>query len=409
MNIGIVTTWFERGAAYVSKSFRDTLLLNDENDVFVFARGGEQYAIGDKNWDSENVFWSKIRRIPSVGVVIDKKEFITWIKVNKIELVIFNEQHWFIPLLWCKELNVKTIAYIDYYTATTIPLFDIYDAVICNTKRHFTAFRNHKAAYYLPWGTQLDVYKPNITGLVNSNVVTFFHSCGRDKIRKGVDLILKAFDSIQADFKLVIHTQVDFKDVEHLKLIKSLQEKNKLEIICNTVPAPGLFFLGDIYVYPSRLEGIGLTIAEALASGLGLVVTDMQPMNEFSNDKNSLLVNILYQYSRSDAYYWPMCEIHLDDLKHKLESLCHDKQKVVEMKKEARIYSEQFLDSKKNLLLLNEIVKKTQFFNQDKLLNSKILYFESQGLKKYYKLYLRFYFIYDNLRKIKQKLRKWSK
>ncbi|WP_432222975.1 glycosyltransferase [Flavobacterium sp. TMP13] len=406
MNIGIVTTWFERGASYVSKSFRDALILNNENDVFIFVRGGEQYAIGDKNWDYENVFWSKRRNIPSVGMVIDKDDFNNWIKENKIELVIFNEQHWFIPLLWCKELNVKTIAYIDYYTAETIPLFDIYDAVICNTKRHFTAFRNHKEVFYLPWGTQLDVFKPTNSDLVNSEVVTFFHSCGRDKNRKGADLILKVFDRINADFKLIIHTQVEFKEFEHLKLIKSLQEKNKLEIICNTVTAPGLFFLGDIYVYPSRLEGVGLTIAEALASGLGLVTTDMAPMNEFSNEKNSLLVNVLYQYSRADAYYWPMCEIDLDDLQNKLESLCHNKQKVVEMKMQARIYSEQFLDVKKNLTALNDIVGKVQFTVLEEKLKNKILSYEKKGLKKYSRFYLQFYCIYNFLRRIKRKLEK---
>jgi len=361
MNIGIVTTWFERGAAYVSKNFRDTLLNNKDNNVFIFARVGEHYAIGDKNWDSETVYWIKKRTVPQVGLVIHKSDFYKWIKSNNIELVIFNEQQWFIPLLWCKELNVKTVAYIDYYTEQTIPLFDVYDAVICNTKRHYTAFQNHKAAYYIPWGTQLDVFKPTNTNLVNTDVVTFFHSCGRDKHRKGVDLILKAFDSIQTDFKLIIHTQIEFKNPEHLKLIESLQKKNKLEIICDTVTAPGLFYLGDIYVYPSRLEGIGLTIAEALASGLGLVVTDMPPMNEFSNEKNSLLVKTLYQYARSDAYYWPVCEIDLDDLKTKLEYLCTAKARVLDMKKEARLYAEEFLDARKNLMVLNEIVKNVQF------------------------------------------------
>lgn len=406
MNIGIVTTWFERGAAYVSKNFRDTLAQNEANNVFIFARGGEQYAIGDKNWDTGNVFWSKKRRVSGIGQVIDKSDFYKWVKTNAIELVIFNEQQWFIPLLWCKELKVKTVAYIDYYTEASIPLFDVYDAVLCNTKRHFTAFQKHKNAYYLPWGTQLDVFKPTNTNLVNGETVTFFHSCGRDKHRKGVDLILKAFDSIQENFKLIIHTQVKFTDPEHLKLIESLQAKNKLEIICDTVPAPGLFHLGDVYVYPSRLEGIGLTIAEALASGLGLVVTDMQPMSEFSNEKNSLLVNVSYQYARSDAYYWPVCEIDLNDLTNKLRTLCADKERVLQMKKEARIYAEEFLDARKNLMLLNDIVKKIEYTELESTLKSRIISFERQGVKKHTKLYLKYYFIYDALRKIKRKVGK---
>ena len=57
MNIGIVTTWFERGAAYVSRQFKDA--LSAQNNVFIYARGGESYAKGDPDWDDANVFWSK--------------------------------------------------------------------------------------------------------------------------------------------------------------------------------------------------------------------------------------------------------------------------------------------------------------------------------------------------------------
>ena len=37
MHIGIVTTWFERGAAYVSRQYRDALA--GQHTVFIFARG----------------------------------------------------------------------------------------------------------------------------------------------------------------------------------------------------------------------------------------------------------------------------------------------------------------------------------------------------------------------------------
>lgn len=47
MRIGIITTWFERGAAYVSRQFMELLQQTDE--VFIYARGGEKYAMGDPN------------------------------------------------------------------------------------------------------------------------------------------------------------------------------------------------------------------------------------------------------------------------------------------------------------------------------------------------------------------------
>ena len=41
MNIGIVTTWFERGAAYVSKQYKDSL-EECGHKVFIYSRGGEK-------------------------------------------------------------------------------------------------------------------------------------------------------------------------------------------------------------------------------------------------------------------------------------------------------------------------------------------------------------------------------
>ena len=55
MKIGFVSTWFERGAAYVTKQYLN--LLKENHEVFVYARGGEKYAIGDEEWDKSYVTW----------------------------------------------------------------------------------------------------------------------------------------------------------------------------------------------------------------------------------------------------------------------------------------------------------------------------------------------------------------
>lgn len=55
MNIGFVSTWFERGAAYVTRQYVDA--LRNEHNVYVYARGGEQYAKGNPDWDLPYVTW----------------------------------------------------------------------------------------------------------------------------------------------------------------------------------------------------------------------------------------------------------------------------------------------------------------------------------------------------------------
>ena len=87
MNIGIVTTWFERGAAYVSKAYVDT--LSDRNRVYVYARGGEEYATEDPAWDLEYVTWGK--RVPGPLTRVDWVEFSEWLAESDVDIVIFSE------------------------------------------------------------------------------------------------------------------------------------------------------------------------------------------------------------------------------------------------------------------------------------------------------------------------------
>lgn len=391
MNIGIVTTWFERGAAYVSKQFEEVLAT--KHNVFIYARGGESYAKGDAKWDKENVTWGTRIKSPFVATVIKKTDFIKWLKTNNIELVIFNEQHWFQPILWCKRLGIKTIAYVDYYTEKMIPLFDIYDAVICNTKRHMQAFNKHKHACYIPWGTDIDTFTPHNTGLVNDGGVTFFHSAGLTGERKGTDLFIKALARLDGlNFKAVIHTQADLKPQfpDLAGTIKKLEDAKKLTVITKTVTAPGLYHLGDVYVYPSRLEGIGLTIAESISCGLACIVPDNGPMNEFVNDSFGKTVGIAKFYSRSDGYYWPKCECSIEGLADAMKFYIDNPDIVIEQKQNSRQYALTHLSHKKNFRQIIDLVEETKYEPAEVALINKINAYDNWGLKRLQKYYLSF-------------------
>ena len=55
----------------------------------------------------------------------------------------------------------------------------------------------------------------------------------------------------------------------------------------------GLFNLGDVYIYPTHMEGVGLTITEAMATGLPVVTTNYSTMNEWiDDDKDGRLINV---------------------------------------------------------------------------------------------------------------------
>lgn len=355
MRIGIVTTWFERGAAYVSKQYMSVLARN--NDVYIYARGGEEYAIGNPEWDGENVTWGTKKEERSTDV--DLTDFSNWIKKKGIEIILFNEQVYLEPIILAKEMGIKVCAYIDYYTLKTLPTFDLYDFLLCNTKRHYSVFKEYEQCFYIPWGTDLDVYQP--VEKENKDLV-FFMSVGYAPRRKGADMVLRAFKRVkEKECKLIIHSQVDLVSAmpECELTIRELIEHNKLEVIQGSISAPGLYYVADVYVYPSWLDGIGLTLPEAISSGLAIITTNEPPMSEFVNEDFSKLIKVDKYISREDGYYWPLSIINEDSLYDCIMYFMLNNSDVLSMKRKARKYAEDNLNWYKNASILNDIFEKT--------------------------------------------------
>ena len=379
MNIGIVTTWFERGAAYVSRQYRD--VLQKQHRVFIYARG-EDDAKQDPAWNTAGVTWGKRRRY-GIKTAIDLKDFRRWLEANRIELVIFNEQHWWLPILLCNELGIKTGAYVDYYTEETVSFFACYDFLLCNTRRHYSAFAWHPQCFYIPWGTDLAVFKPQQLEPVAPGSVTFFHSSGLSPKRKGTDLVIDAFADMPSQARLVIHSQRSLKLAlpELAEKIQMLESAGRLICRDETVPAPGLYHLGDVYVYPSRLDGIGLTIAEALACGLPVITTDHPPMNEFVEPGiNGQLVSVERLIARADGYYWSQALASLPNLRQQMLVYVEHLAELGQFKTRARQYAEEKLNWQRNAECLIEYVDKVrkQSKEQTQTISRSIQEYEEQ-------------------------------
>ncbi|WP_047983555.1 glycosyltransferase family 4 protein [Ornithinibacillus californiensis] len=363
MNIGFVSTWFERGAAYVTKLYVDALIQNNHK-VFVYARGGERFAKGDVNWDQDYVTWG----MRLSGTNINKNHFYKWIKENNIDTVFFNEQHEFSIVAMLKRdfKNIKIGSYIDYYKENTLDYFNIYDFIICNTKRHYEAFEKHQQKFYIPWGTDIDLFKPIDRQSEPKDQLVFFHSAGMSN-RKGTELVIEAFikGKLNTNSKLIIHSQVDIKKISGYES-RELEQYN-IEVLEKTVSAPGLYYLGDVYVYPTKLEGLGLTIYEALSCGLPVITTDNAPMNEVVKEDVGKLVEVEKFYSRSDGYYWPLSKCSITDLVNKMRYYIDNYKDIKDFKHMARNYAVEQLNWKDRYHEINNIFETSNIcdFEQD--------------------------------------------
>ena len=313
MNIAIITTWFPAGGGYVSKAYEKT--LEKEHNVYIYARGGKIMK-DHPDWDHPNVTWA-----PPFYNGIKTRHLLKWAYKKQIDILFFNEQRYWDPVLKAKKAGFCIGAYIDYYTQKTVPAFEIYDFLICNTRRHYSVFEWHKNAYYIPWGTKI-IEKKNLKTI--NQPVNFLISAGWEGSftgdRRGSLLAIESFRHVRGDCKLLLYSQVPFESC--LPQWREIINLDKRIVFIEGTFDPFPYIKGDVFLYPSKLDGIGLTLPEALAHGIPSITTDNPPMNEFVIEGiNGLLVKVASFLGREDGYYWAESHIDVEHLTILMQSM----------------------------------------------------------------------------------------
>ncbi len=120
----------------------------------------------------------------------------------------------------------------------------------------------------------------------------FFYPAGFLSKRKPLPELLKAFRKVHGDeLRLLIKGQVE-RETEVLE--RGVARDPRVEVILEDLPTDEhlrLFAASEICVAPSRWEGLGLHLYEAMALGLPVITNDAPPMNEVVRDgENGILV-----------------------------------------------------------------------------------------------------------------------
>lgn len=376
-----------RGAAIVSRNYQET--LEKFNNVYIFARGGEKYPKSDPVWNKKNVFWSKPPILQFNGTPIKKAEILRWIKLNNIQCVIFNEQQYWQPLIWVKEAGIPIVAYVDYYTDSSIKLFEYYDLLLCNTKRHYESFKETNKAIFLPWGTYIKEYQNNQNKAKReSKKIKLLFNLGYNLYRKGLDQFIDAICnnlSILDHFELVIYAQkpINFSNDRLNKLYEQIKKTYSLQEFVGDYEPEDIYSKGDVYVYLSRLDGIGLSLPEALSFGLPAIVPNNAPMNEFvSHGKNGWHVDIERLYKREDNYFHDCCEIDKNSLLRLLKLITKQCKSIDQLKIETRNISKQKFDWEKNSYNLSSILKQLKPKNNSKVSARDLILYDSEALNR---------------------------
>lgn len=212
-------------------------------------------------------------------------------------------------------LNEKTIQSMDScYNKFIVPTRFVQNVI--------TQYVDPSRVEYAPMGIDLSVNHPDIERCqplrfrkfdFDSNIIEEtlekpsglkFLYAGRFSHRKGTDLALQAFMNEfdhRDDVSLVMFVLPEFdQPLEHLhsnihKILSKWRGKNHAPIFISdrsysdkerSLP----YSWGDVFLFPSRGEGFGLTPMEAAACGLPLVCSDNSGLSDFISDETAYVI-----------------------------------------------------------------------------------------------------------------------
>jgi 1,2-diacylglycerol 3-alpha-glucosyltransferase len=295
MRIGICAYWFNRGQGVVARQIRSAL-DSLGHETFVLARPTRAKNIRPAFVDRSGV-WDQPRITEASHYRIPRAELLAWGTDNELELALFDQNYGFREIAALRETGVRTIGrfvWEQFEPNHVEPAREAFDLVYSLTeaeRERYSALGI--ASPRVRWGIHpelLDYTKPPPDPGVGARL--FFYPAGFLSRRKPLPQLLKAFRRVDGDdVRLLVKGQVD-READVLE--QGRRRDPRIDVILEDLPLDEhmrLFASADVCVAPSRWEGLGLHLYEAMALGLPVITNDAPPMNEVIVDgQNGLLV-----------------------------------------------------------------------------------------------------------------------
>ena len=294
MRVGIVTKWFASGQAVVSRYVRSAL---DElgHETFVLAREGTGPRSGlaervpDPVWDQPGVTETGESDVPLAV-------YREWVERESLDVVLCDNLYQFSELASLRAEGIATVGrfvwehFSPEHVAGAKDAFDIVYSLHRAEQERYAQLGIESP--YVTWGChpELLAVEPERAADGQVRLLVPGSFMGR---RKPLAEILDAFSRTTNDrLRLVIKGQTSRKEG---KLASAAAADPRIEILIeDQATDEHLSFVAgcDVCLSPTRWEGLGLPLYEAIAFGQPAITNDNAPMNEAIKDGvNGLLVS----------------------------------------------------------------------------------------------------------------------
>lgn len=306
--VGIVTKWFNRGQAFVSRYVRDAL---DErgHETFILARPtrdkGPMAAHVDRTgvWDQAGVTEASDWEVPY-------GEYVRWIEENSLDVVHWDNCYQHDEIRRLRETGVKTIGrfvWEMFSPEDAAPAKAAYDVLYSMTRCEQARYAELGIeSPFVQWGIHKELlgYMPDTSsasrpagsefeaGRGGDGLIRFYFPGALLGPRKPHKEVVEAFTAARGDnLRLIFKAQLE-RRMNYLN--KAVQADPRIELVVDDMETSEhlrLFASCDVCLGPSRWEGLGLFLYEAAAFGMPQITNDSPPMNEVVRDGvNGILV-----------------------------------------------------------------------------------------------------------------------
>jgi 1,2-diacylglycerol 3-alpha-glucosyltransferase len=328
MRIGIVTYWFNRGQAVVSRRIREALDARGI-ETFILARPTRKSFSRPFFVDDRDV-WAQDGVTPASHYRIPEAEYLAWAQATGIEAALFDQNLQFPEIDALRRSGVRTIGRFVWESFGPDDVKGAraaYDTIYAVTRCEQVRYRDFGIeAPRVRWGCPPELVSMAESRPVRSeDEVRFFFPGGYLSDRKPVEETLDAFRRVpDRRARLVIKVQHPVKGPALVERAASIDPR--IEVVVDDLPDEDHFRLMascDVCLAPTRWEGLGLHHFEALALGMPTITNDFPPMNEMvTHEADGLLVPAQWSSERRPGV--PRLETDPAALAAAIDSLCED-------------------------------------------------------------------------------------
>ncbi len=294
MNVGIVSKWFNRGQPVVGRYLRSGVDSLGHRS-FVLAkprreRGPMSGALERTGvWDQPDVTEASSFETPL-------EEYVAWVEANSIEVVLCDQNYQFAELAELRRRGVRVIGRFvwEHFTAEHVaPAQEAYDVVYSVTEAERERYRGWGLETpRVPWGIHPELLEVPVERS-DDDLVRFVFPGGFLGHRKPAEPVIEAFSrTTDPRLRLLVKAQVERSRLRGIQPMVDADERIELRLADEPWEEHlAAIAANDVSISPSRWEGLGLPLYEAVAFGMPTITNDDPPMNEVIEDGvNGLLV-----------------------------------------------------------------------------------------------------------------------